>query len=108
MNYGLGEIIFIVIFVGATISSVIATIIAVIDIIKGDFRDPRDKRKWLYIVVATGIVGAVVYYYVGRKQVHAMTIKTFRPCFSLRSLRLDVKYLSHAKSLRTQRDSGPR
>jgi Mn2+/Fe2+ NRAMP family transporter len=68
MDYSPWEIIFIVIFVGVTLVSVISTIIAVIDIIKSDFPYPPDKKKWLIVVVATGIVGATVYYFVGRKE----------------------------------------
>lgn len=67
MNYTLGEVIFIAFFGAVTITSVVATIVSVIEILKSDFYDPRDKKRWLYIVLATGIVGAVVYYFVGRK-----------------------------------------
>jgi hypothetical protein len=68
MDYGISDYIFIILFIWVTVTSVIATIIAVVDILRSDFYDPRDKKKWLYVVVATGLVGSVVYYFVGRKE----------------------------------------
>jgi hypothetical protein len=68
MDYGISDYIFIILFIWVTVTSVIATIIDVVDILRSDFYDPRDKKKWLYVVVATGLVGSVVYYFVGRKE----------------------------------------
>jgi SNF family Na+-dependent transporter len=68
MDYSIGDYIFIILFIWAALTSVIATIVAVVDILRSDFYDPRDKKKWLYVVVATGVVGAVVYYFVGRRE----------------------------------------
>ncbi len=69
MDYGISDYVFIILFIWAAVTSVIATIVAVVDILRSDFYDPRDKKKWLYVVVATGLVGAVVYYYVGRREI---------------------------------------
>ncbi len=43
-------------------------IIALVDIIKSEFKGSNDKLIWVLIVLFTWIIGAVLYYFIGREQ----------------------------------------
>ena len=46
----------------------IIPIIALVDIIKSEFKGSNDKLIWVLIVLFTCIIGAVLYYFIGREQ----------------------------------------
>jgi len=46
---------------------IIATIIALIDILKNKFNG-NDKIVWILVVLFTGLLGAIFYFALGRKQ----------------------------------------
>jgi hypothetical protein len=61
---GAGEL-YILIFV-ATLFFVIP-IVALIDILKSDF-EGNNKLIWVLVVLLSWIIGAVIYFFIGRKQ----------------------------------------
>ncbi len=46
---------------------IIPAIIALIDILKNEFND-NDKIVWVLVVLFTGLLGAICYFAIGRKQ----------------------------------------
>ncbi|HRJ28772.1 MAG TPA: PLDc N-terminal domain-containing protein [Cyclobacteriaceae bacterium] len=48
--------------------SLILPILAISDIIKGDFRNPNDKLIWILVVLFMPIVGSMIYFWVGKGQ----------------------------------------
>ncbi|MEZ5346064.1 MAG: PLDc N-terminal domain-containing protein [Pyrinomonadaceae bacterium] len=62
---------FLIIYLGLIavwIGSIVVWIKAIIEIAKSDFKGENDKLVWILIVVLTGIIGAIIYYAVGRNQ----------------------------------------
>ena len=49
------------------IVSVVAFVWALIDIIKREDLDGTMKLVWILVVLFTGVLGAIIYYFVGRK-----------------------------------------
>ena len=47
---------------------VIIWIWALVDILKSDFKDGTNKIVWLLVVFFLYILGALLYYFIGRKQ----------------------------------------
>ena len=54
-------------FIALALSMVIISVIALIDILKSDFRGRKDKLRWATVVVAGGAVGAILYYAIGTR-----------------------------------------
>ena len=50
------------------IASIILWISALIDILKSDFRGGSDKIVWLLVVVFLPLLGAVLYFVIGKNQ----------------------------------------
>jgi predicted permease len=48
--------------------TLILPILAISDIVKGDFRNPTDKLIWVLIVLLMPIVGSMIYFWVGKGQ----------------------------------------
>lgn len=46
----------------------ILPLIALIDIIRSNFKDKNDKLIWVLILLFLGIIGAILYFIVGKKQ----------------------------------------
>ena len=46
----------------------VAWVWALIDILKSDFKDGTNKIVWLLVVFFLYILGALLYYFIGRKQ----------------------------------------
>jgi len=67
---GLGGQELILIFVALFILTVglLVPIIALIDIIRSDFRGSNDKLIWVIVVLFLNIIGAVLYWAIGRNQ----------------------------------------
>lgn len=40
---------------------------SLIDVIRGNFRGENDKLIWILVIVLGGIIGSVIYFFVGRK-----------------------------------------
>ena len=59
---------FILVVFGIAIVSLVVWIVAIIEIAQSDFKGENDKIVWLLIVILVGIIGALIYYAVGRKQ----------------------------------------
>ncbi|MDX5326926.1 MAG: PLDc N-terminal domain-containing protein [Bacteroidota bacterium] len=56
------------VFIGVGLFGLIFPLIALIDILKSEFRDPTNKFIWVFVVIMTNIIGAVLYFMIGRKQ----------------------------------------
>jgi len=67
---GLGGQELILIFVALFILAVglLVPIIALIDIIRSDFRGSNDKLIWVIVVLFLNVIGAVLYWAIGRNQ----------------------------------------
>jgi predicted permease len=48
--------------------TLILPILAISDIVKGDFRNPNDKLIWILIVLFMPIVGSMIYFWIGKGQ----------------------------------------
>ncbi|GAB3024111.1 PLDc N-terminal domain-containing protein [Spirosoma pulveris] len=46
----------------------ILPIIALIDVVRSNFRGPNDKVIWVIIIVFLNLIGALLYIFIGRKQ----------------------------------------
>ncbi len=57
-----------IIMIGFWIAYLVLLIIALIDIVKNEFKNPNDKLIYVIIVVFVPIVGPIIYFVVGRKQ----------------------------------------
>lgn len=57
-----------IIMIGFWIAYLVLLIIALIDVVKSEFRNPNDKLIYVIIVVFVPIVGPIIYFVVGRKQ----------------------------------------
>ncbi len=40
---------------------------SLIDVIRSDFKGENDKLIWILVIVLAGILGSVIYFFVGRK-----------------------------------------
>ncbi|HEY9170611.1 MAG TPA: PLD nuclease N-terminal domain-containing protein [Lutibacter sp.] len=56
-----------IIILTAVFLGIIPAIIALIDILKNKFND-NDKIVWVLVVLFTGLLGAICYFAIGRKQ----------------------------------------
>ncbi len=61
---GINEIIIILIFL---VIFTVLPIIALIDILKNDF-EGNNKLIWILLLIFLGVIGAALYYTIGRKQ----------------------------------------
>lgn len=43
-------------------------VVALIDVVKSDFRGDNDKLMWTIVIVFTGFIGAIVYFVIGKDQ----------------------------------------
>lgn len=43
-------------------------IIALVDVIRSDFRGPNDKLMWVIIILFLNLIGALLYFFIGRNQ----------------------------------------
>ena len=64
---GLGgqELIFILLILGVLF---LLPLIALVDVIRSDFRGSNDKLIWVIVILFLNIIGALLYLVIGRKQ----------------------------------------
>ncbi|GAB3549793.1 PLDc N-terminal domain-containing protein [Spirosoma fluminis] len=64
---GLGgqELILIVLVLGVLI---LLPVIALVDVIRSDFKGANDKLIWVIIILFLNIIGALLYFFMGRNQ----------------------------------------
>jgi hypothetical protein len=43
-------------------------IIALVDVLKSEFRGQNDKLLWAIVIVLGGVIGAILYFVIGRNQ----------------------------------------
>lgn len=55
-------------FIGLGIIGVILQVVAIIDILKSNFRNDSDKIIWILVVVFLHLIGAILYFAVGNNQ----------------------------------------
>ena len=48
--------------------TLVLPILAIVDIIKGNFRNPNDKLIWVLIILFMPIIGSLIYFWVGKGQ----------------------------------------
>lgn len=65
-------IIFMVVFYGGMflfmIGAMVVWTVALVDVIKREFKQPNDKMIWVLVVCLTHWLGAIIYLMMGRKQ----------------------------------------
>ena len=59
------EILFILIVLGVVI---LLPLIALVDVIRSDFRGPNDKLIWVIVILFLNVIGALLYFIIGRNQ----------------------------------------
>jgi len=64
----IGIVLFYGFFILLSLASFIFWIIEIVDVARREFRDPNGKLLWLLVVILTGGLGALIYYFVGRPQ----------------------------------------
>ena len=43
-------------------------IIELVDCLKSDFKGPNDKLIWILVLILAGPLGALIYFFIGKKQ----------------------------------------
>ena len=61
MGLGGQELLFLVFILGLPV-------FALVDVVRSEFRGPNDKLIWVIIIVFFNIVGALLYFIIGRNQ----------------------------------------
>ena len=66
MMFGLGIIgvLFGLIFAGISIFAFVFWILMLVDCIKRKFKDDTEKIIWILVIIFTGIIGALIYYFI--------------------------------------------
>ncbi len=60
-------LLFLLILLPATIAMFVFWLLALIDCTKRNFPDPNAKIIWILVIVFTGIIGALIYHFVGKE-----------------------------------------
>ncbi|MBC8156517.1 MAG: PLDc_N domain-containing protein [Bacteroidetes bacterium] len=53
---------------GVLLATVLFPLIALIDILRSEFAEPNNKLIWVLVVLFLNVIGAILYYAIGRKQ----------------------------------------
>ena len=56
------------IFFAAIIGGIVFWIFMIVDVVEREFPKQEDKTMWILIVVLTGIIGAIVYYFMIKRK----------------------------------------
>ena len=56
-----------IVAIGLALGTTIFWIVELVDIVRRQFRDPYMQIVWLLIVACTHFVGALVYYFIGKR-----------------------------------------
>jgi len=59
---------FYIIFIALAIFALIFWIFMLIDVVKRKFKNKNEKIIWVLIIVLTGIIGALIYYFIIKKK----------------------------------------
>jgi hypothetical protein len=62
MHLGFGELLILLLFM---ILPLVLFVIALIDLIKSEFKSPNDKLIWLIVVVFVPVIGPILYFAMG-------------------------------------------
>ena len=68
-GHAIGALLFSLVFFAVGIAMFVFWLLALIDCIKRNFPDPNAKIIWILVIVFTGIIGALIYHFVGKKSV---------------------------------------
>jgi prolipoprotein diacylglyceryltransferase len=68
----IGGVFFVMIFIwliamAVGVFSLIVWILMIVDVAKRDFKKEGDQIMWILIIVLTGIIGALIYYFIVKK-----------------------------------------
>jgi len=61
-------VLFWIVLVGLAIFAFVFWILMLVDAAKRQFKQENDKIMWVLIVILTGIIGALIYYFMIKKQ----------------------------------------
>ncbi|VVB79785.1 Uncharacterised protein [uncultured archaeon] len=64
----LAIIILVLIIIGLIVFCIIFWIWMLVDSIKRRYKDSNDKIVWVIVIVLTGILGAIIYYFVEKRK----------------------------------------
>jgi len=56
------------IFFAAIVGGIVFWILMIVDVVKREFPKQDDKTIWILIVVLTGIIGAIIYYFMIKRK----------------------------------------
>jgi len=67
LSFGAFGVLWLLIF-GVSVAGVVLWIVMLVDVVRRQFPDDNTKLMWVLIIVLAGWIGALIYYFVGRKQ----------------------------------------
>ena len=56
------------IFLLFALSSILLTIIALVDVLRSEFRGQNDKLIWIIVILFSNVLGSLLYFFIGRNQ----------------------------------------
>lgn len=65
MGLGGPEIILLLLLLGVLL---LLPLIALVDVVRSNFKGPNDKVIWVIIILFLNIIGSVLYFFIGRNQ----------------------------------------
>ena len=68
MGLGGQEVMLIFIALTVLVVTLLVPIIALIDVVRSDFRGQNDKLIWVVVILFLNLIGAVLYWTIGRTQ----------------------------------------
>ena len=68
LGFGLIFVFFWFLFAALFIGLLVFWIWSLVDVLKRDFKGENDKLVWVLVIVLAGVIGAIIYYFVGRAQ----------------------------------------
>lgn len=57
-----------IVLIGFAIFSLVFWILMIVDVAKRKFKHENDKIMWILIVILTGIIGALIYYFMVKRK----------------------------------------
>lgn len=61
-------ILFWIVIIGLAIFAFVFWILMIVDVAKRNFKQENDKIMWILIVILTGIIGALIYYFMVKRK----------------------------------------